>query len=250
MLRKAGYVLAAVGVTAFVVAFLRVVGGDVPSSCADAECLEGENVWLLVLPAAVFAFVGGILMISFGGRGSGRTLGPRTFAEVDSGMFAPSERDPSAAGEVRRPRWTRSWRNACLLVGSGELTLGILFGIGAVLNEEARGGFLLTCAILGLVGAVFLALGHRAALRDRLHELGIPGEARIAGVAQTGTLVNNNPYVKLDLVVAVPGHPPYEVRHGEVVPLVLLGRLAAGATLPVKVDPDRPSRLVIVWEAA
>jgi hypothetical protein len=56
--------------------------------------------------------------------------------------------------------------------------------------------------------------------------------------------------VKLDLIIDVPGHPEHEVKHGETVPLVLLGRLTNRSRLPVKVDPNHPSHFLIKWERA
>jgi hypothetical protein len=102
--------------------------------------------------------------------------------------------------------------------------------------------------LLAAIGAFFLYLGWRAATKDRLHVTGVEGSARIAAIQQTGMFMNGNPYVRLDLEIDVPGHPRYEVRHGEIVPLVLLGRLTQGAALPVRVDGKNPSHLVVEWE--
>ena len=66
-----------------------------------------------------------------------------------------------------------------------------------------------------------------------------------AALAQDG---NDQPYVRLDLIVNVAGHQPYEVKHGEIVPQVALGRLTSRATLPLKVHPNRPSHLLVEWE--
>src|SRR5207244_5777857 len=63
VLRRIGIVLTVGGVVLFVISFLHIVTGNVPSECGGAECLRGENRWLLALPASVFAFVGGVIMI-------------------------------------------------------------------------------------------------------------------------------------------------------------------------------------------
>ena len=241
--------LTAAGVVLFAIAFLHIVTGNVPSECGGAECLHGENRWLLALPASIFAFVGGVLMISYGGRGYGRTQGPRSFDQVDSGQWSPGAGRGTDAS-ARPLRWSRTWRNTYILTGAGELFLATLFVIGGIAQPAAGGGLYLTAGILGTVGVIFLVIGVRAAARDRLHTTGLQGEARILGLEQTGMLMNNNPYVKLDLEVTVPGHPAYEVKHGEIVPLALLGRLTDGGTLPVRVDPNRPSHFVVEWERA
>jgi hypothetical protein len=250
MLRKIGIPLAAAGAVLFVVAFLHIITGNVPSECSGSECLRGEARWLLVLPASIFAFVGGVIMTSFGGRGYGRTAGPRSFADVDSGDWGPSQRQEQPTAGGKGGRWSRSWRNVYLYTGLGETGLALLFVIGGIAQPEARGGLFLTAGILGVVGVVFLVVGARAAAKDRLHTTGLEGEATIAGIQQTGMWMNNNPYVKLDLIIRVPGHPPYEVKHGEIVPQVLLGRLTSGTPLSVKVDPNKPSHFVVEWERA
>ena len=71
-----------------------------------------------------------------------------------------------------------------------------------------------------------------------------------AFLKETGIWMNINPYVRLDLEIRVPGDPPFEVGHGGIVPQVMIGRLADGTVLPVKVDPNRPWHFVVEWERA
>ena len=251
MLRKIGTVLIVASVVLFVISFWKAVTGEIPSQCSGSECLQGDSRWLLVLPASIFGFVGGVIMVSFGGRGYGRTRGPRSFSQVDSGDWAPrghGEAEGSVEEGRPTPTWSRSWRNVYIYTGLGETGLAALFVAAGVARPEARGGMFLTAVILGAVGIVFLVVGARAAEKDRLHVTGVEGTATIAGIEQTGMWMNNNPYVKLDLVIRVPGHQPYEVKHGEIVPQVLLGRLTNGMPLPVKVDANRPSHFVVEWE--
>ncbi|MFN2543188.1 MAG: hypothetical protein ABR600_01265 [Actinomycetota bacterium] len=251
MIRRIGVGFIVASVVIFVIAFFHTVIGNVPSSCSGSECLHGESKWVLILPGSVFGFVAGVLMVSFGGRGYGRTNGPKSFGDVDSGAWSPNAvQAREAARPPRTLRWTRTWRNVYGYVGFGELGLGLLFIIAGIVKPEARGGGFFTGGLLGAIGIVFLVVGWRAAQKDRLHDTGIEGEATIASIHQTGMLMNNNPYVKLGLVIKTPGHQPYEVEHGEIVPLTLLGRLTNGETLPVKVDPNRPSHFVIQWERA
>ena len=239
-------VVTAASVVLFAYSFLRTATVDT-GSCSGSDCLQGDMRWAVLLAASVVAFVAGFLLISFGGRGYGRTTGPGSFGEVDSGNFAPGQRERS--GDAPRPlRWSRTWRNVYLRTGAGEFGLALLFGIVAIGHPAVRSGFVTTAVILGGVGTILFALGWRAAQNDRLHDTGLDGEATILGVEQTGIWMNNNAYIRLDLAVSVAGHPPYEVKHGEIVPQVAIGRLTSGAPLPVKVDPDRPSHLLVEWE--
>jgi hypothetical protein len=247
MVRKLGFALIAASAVLFAYAFLRTAGAG-SGSCSGSECLQGEARWGVILVGSVFAFVTGFLMVKFGGAGYGKTHGPDSFAEVDSGAWAPRQREPSDTPTRPPGRWSRAWRNIYLLTGLFEVGLAALFALATVLGDARPSAFLPTAAILGAVGAIFLVLGWRAAQKDRLHETGLDGEGTIAGIEQTGMWMNDQAYVRLDLIVRVPGHQPYEVKHGEIVPQVALGRLTNGSTLRLKVDPERPSHLLVQWE--
>ncbi len=256
-MRKIGIWVTAASVIFFVIAFLELAFGRIPGSCGGSECFHGPGKWVFLFPASILSFVGGVLMLSFGGRGYGQTKGPSDFAQVDSGDWAPGRtRSPSAARTATATaapparRWSKTWRNVYVWTGLGESGLALLFVLVGIGQPEARAGMFFTALILGAIGVIFLIIGYRAAMKDRLHLIGIAGQARILGLTQTGMWMNNNPYVRLDLEITVPGHPPYEVRHGEIVPQILLGRLTDGSTLPVKVDPNHPSHFVVEWESA
>lgn len=71
------------------------------------------------------------------------------------------------------------------------------------------------------------------------------GSATVAAVRQTGTFVNDNPECELDLHVRVEGEEPYRVKHRQVLAMVALPGFQPGASVPVRVDPEDPSCLVI-----
>jgi len=79
---------------------------------------------------------------------------------------------------------------------------------------------------------------------------GTPGKATIKNFTDTGTLVNFNPQVVLDLEVEVPGQQPYPAQLTTAVPQVYLGRLQPGGSIGVRVDPSDGSKLAIDWTAA
>ncbi len=79
---------------------------------------------------------------------------------------------------------------------------------------------------------------------------GTPGKATIKNFQDTGTLVNFNPQVVLDLEVNVPGQQPYEAQLTTSVPQVYLSRLQPGGSIGVRVDPTDGSKLAIDWQAA
>jgi hypothetical protein len=135
-----------------------------------------------------------------------------------------------------------------------ELVLAGVFAVVGFLNETLRFGFYPTAAILG--GLAFLVLlwarrmrrGYQEAQRLKAH--GLPGQARIVGMRQTGAYLNEQPQIELNLEVTTSMQGPYPVVVKEWVPLMLLGRLSSGMPLPVKVDPANPQNLVIEWESS
>ncbi len=136
-----------------------------------------------------------------------------------------------------------------IIVGIFELALASLFVFMGMTIPFVGDGMLLTAAILGITGVGLVLFGLRArrsaAAADLLARTGIAGHATIAGLTQTGMYLNEQPQVAMDLLVRVPGRPPYMAQRKEFVPLILLGRLTSGLPLPVKVDASDPQRLII-----
>lgn len=145
-------------------------------------------------------------------------------------------------------RYTRFW-----LIVTGV----ILLAVGGVLAVAlggipfAGGTMVLTGAILGAVGAalivVGLLVGRRAAATEQLLQTGIAGQGQVVGLAQTGLFMNENPQIRMNLLVSLPGQTPFAATRTEFVPLMLLGRLSSGAPLAVRVDPGDFSRVVVDW---
>jgi hypothetical protein len=74
---------------------------------------------------------------------------------------------------------------------------------------------------------------------------GIVGQARIDQVTDTGTTVNDNPQVRFNLTVNIPGRDPYPTMLTQVVSRIAIGSFQPGATVPVRVSPDDPQSLII-----
>ncbi|MEP7159247.1 MAG: hypothetical protein ABI797_07450 [Chloroflexota bacterium] len=137
------------------------------------------------------------------------------------------------------------------------ITGAILLGVGAILAVMlgnvpfAGGAMVMTGAVMALVGIVLIVIGiivgRRAAAADALLAAGTPGTATITGLTQTGMYVNENPQIRMQLLVSLPGQTPYATQHTEIVPLMLLGRLSTGQPLSVRVDPMNLNRIAIDW---
>jgi hypothetical protein len=151
--------------------------------------------------------------------------------------------------------FARSAGRWLIITGVFELGLAALFFfIGLSLGEEgASGGMFATAAILGFLGTLLVIGGvmarNRAAESDKIDTIGLPGQATITGLTQTGMSLNDNPQMKMDLSVSLPGMQPYDATHKEFVPLMLLPQVQPGAVLPVHVDRDDPAKIVIDWDA-
>lgn len=104
--------------------------------------------------------------------------------------------------------------------------------------------FLIIGGVFTVVGTVITRMGSA---RKQLLAQGLAGRAEIVSVAQTGMYVNEQPQVRMQLNVTVPGRMPYSVSHSEVVPLLALGMITPGHVLPVAVDPTNQNRLAIDW---
>ena len=76
---------------------------------------------------------------------------------------------------------------------------------------------------------------------------GVDGTATVMAATQTGALVNFNPAVQIELLVTVPGGPPYPVSLQTVVQQIHLARVQPGATLPVRVARADRTLVQIDW---
>jgi hypothetical protein len=140
-------------------------------------------------------------------------------------------------------RYTGGW-----LIGTAIFELAL----AAVFFFIGGSGMVLTGVILGAVGVILLLFGigsmRKASASKRIDETGLAGTGQVVGLTQTGMYLNNNPQIGMQLMVSVPGRNPYQVEVRQFVPLMLLGSIQVGSTLPVKVDQQNPSKVVIDWD--
>ena len=81
-------------------------------------------------------------------------------------------------------------------------------------------------------------------LAERLANEGVDGTATIQQMVATGRNVNMQPELQFQLSVDVNGSTS-DVTHTQVVSPAVIGQLQPGAQVPVKVDPDDHSQLMI-----
>lgn len=81
-------------------------------------------------------------------------------------------------------------------------------------------------------------------LAEKLANEGVDGTATIGQMVATGKQVNMQPELQFQLTVDV-NDSQSEVTHTQVVSPAVIGQLQPGATVPVKVDPNDHSKLMI-----
>jgi hypothetical protein len=122
----------------------------------------------------------------------------------------------------------------------------ILAGTSILVVLAICGGTLLSLALT--IGITVFALRfirktvgqNRGVLQD-----GIPAQARIVNVRQTGVMLNNQPQIAFDLEVQPPGGTPYPVQAKAIIPLINIPQFQPGAEIPVKIHPTDPTQIAL-----
>ena len=81
-------------------------------------------------------------------------------------------------------------------------------------------------------------------LAEKLANEGVDGTATIQQMVATGRTINMQPELQFQMTVDVNGSQS-EVTHTQVVSPAIIGQLQPGAQVPVKVDPNDHSQLMI-----
>ena len=66
---------------------------------------------------------------------------------------------------------------------------------------------------------------------------GLPGQATIVSLRESGPYVNQRPTITMELDVVLAGGARYRAQASQVVGRLVIGRLQPGATIPVRADP-------------
>ncbi len=81
-------------------------------------------------------------------------------------------------------------------------------------------------------------------LAEKLANEGVDGTATIISMAATGATINMQPELQFQMSVDIGGNVS-TVDHKQVVSPAIIGQLQPGAQVPVKVDPNDHSQLMI-----
>ncbi len=105
------------------------------------------------------------------------------------------------------------------------------------------------CTLVITVAAVaipFYFLRNNQKRSQELIDKGTQGEATILSLEDTGMRINDNPRVRVELEVRMPGMSPYKVTKSVTIPLIRLSQVQVGTVVPVMVDmsdPQNPDKI-------
>ncbi|WP_445162035.1 SHOCT domain-containing protein [Mycobacterium sp. Dal123C01] len=132
------------------------------------------------------------------------------------------------------------------LVGPIFLVVYFTLGLGSMLQWMFYVGLLITVADV-LIALALTNYGAKSAAKSVLLEQhGVLALAQITGLGETGTRINEQPLVKVDLHIAGPGFTPFDSQDRVIANVTRLGNLTA-RKLVVLVDPTT-QEYQIDWE--
>ena len=81
----------------------------------------------------------------------------------------------------------------------------------------------------------------------QLMQTGVPAQATIVRIWETGVQVNMSPQVGMLLEVQPPGQPPFQAETKTVISQLMIPQFQPGAIVPVKYDPTDNSKIVLAF---
>jgi hypothetical protein len=115
---------------------------------------------------------------------------------------------------------------------------------GKQITKEQGGSFKMMKDGVAQANQMLQQVQTDQALAERLANEGVDGTATIQQILSTGKTVNMQPEIQFQMTVDVNGQTS-EVTHLQVVPPTIIPQVQPGATVPVKVDPNDHSQLLI-----
>lgn len=115
---------------------------------------------------------------------------------------------------------------------------------GKQMQKEQGGSFKMMKDGLAQANQMVQQVQSDQALAERLANEGVDGTATIQQMVATGKSVNMQPELQFQMSVDVNGNVS-DVTHTQVVSPAIIGQLQPGAQVPVKVDPNDHTQLMI-----
>jgi hypothetical protein len=95
------------------------------------------------------------------------------------------------------------------------------------------GGILAASAVILLIGAPIVSGIHNLTILKQ----GLPAQAVILKITDTGTTINKDPLVRLLLEVQPPGEPAFKAETERLIPRLQIPLIQPGTVVEVKYDP-------------
>jgi hypothetical protein len=115
---------------------------------------------------------------------------------------------------------------------------------GKQMTKEQGGAFKMMKDGLAQANQAVQKVQGNQELAEKLDNEGVDGTATVGQMVATGRTINMQPELQFQLTVDVNGTKS-EVTHVQVVSPAIIGQLQPGAQVPVKVDPNDHSQLMI-----
>jgi hypothetical protein len=111
-------------------------------------------------------------------------------------------------------------------------------------------GWILPVSIFGLISLIFVVVFglmlRRWLIKQKVLQTGVGATATIVSIRDTGTRINDNPVIAMQLQVQPSGAPSFQAEIKETVSILQIPQFQPGAQLEVKYDPAQPTNVAIV----
>lgn len=115
---------------------------------------------------------------------------------------------------------------------------------GKEMTKERGGSFKMMKDGVAQANEMLQQVQSDQALAEKLANEGVDGTATIQQIVATGKTVNMQPEIQFQMTVNVNGQTS-EVTHVQVVSPTVIPQVQPGATVPIKVDPNDHTQLMI-----
>lgn len=136
---------------------------------------------------------------------------------------------------------------ALMLIAGVVMLLLVFLSIAELvpIDENALGGLGAGGGTLTLMGFIFGGIGWalRASAKKAawLRQNGLPAQGQVQGMSPTGMSINDVPMMQYDILVSIPGRPPYQASTRA----LLGGRIPVGGMVALRVHPQNPQEIVV-----
>jgi hypothetical protein len=127
-----------------------------------------------------------------------------------------------------------------------DATFNSMMNFGTTITIISVGaGLLITVVVLFFVFRVIGNLNKQITASNTVLMTGVPAQARIVQLMDTGTSINDNPMARLVLEVQPNGGTTYQAMVQMIVPRLKLAQVQPGMTVNVKIDPTNPANVAV-----